>query len=408
MIERIRSSYEHTIYASYIGYITQAIIVNFIPLLFLTLASEYELTLDKITLLTTTNFAVQFCVDFLSAKYIDKIGYRKAIILAHICSAVGLVGLAILPTFSQVVLGSAYVGILMSVVIYAIGGGIIEVLISPIVEACPTKKKEAAMSLLHSFYCWGHVAVVLLSTLFFCFAGIENWKWMAVIWAIVPICNIIYFSLVPIYPITGGHEALSMKGLLKQKVFWLLIVLMICAGASEQAISQWVSTFAESALRMSKTVGDLAGNCVFAICMGTARALYGKYSDFIPLKKMMAGSAFLCILCYFVTIFSKNPYMALVACGLCGFSVGIFWPGTFSVGAVKIPMGGTAMYAFMALSGDVGCFMGPSVVGFVADATGGNLKTGLNVAMIFPIIMMVGICCMKMNTSTKFDNAMCK
>ena len=404
MIERIRRSYEHTIYASYIGYITQAIVNNFVPLLFLTLALDYDLTLDKITLITTINFAVQLFVDFLSAKYIDIIGYRRAIVLAHMCSAMGLVGLAILPTLSQSVLGSAYAGILMSVVLYAIGGGIIEVLISPIVEACPTKKKEAAMSLLHSFYCWGHVAVVLLSTLFFHFVGINNWKWMAVIWAIVPIFNMVYFSLVPIYPITGEQEALSMKGLFKQKVFWLLILLMICAGASEQAVSQWVSTFAESALRMSKTVGDLAGTCAFAICMGTARALYGKYSDYIPLKKMMIASALLCIGCYLVAIMSGNPYIGLVACGLCGFSVGIFWPGTFSIGAMKLPAGGTAMYAFMALAGDVGCSSGPSVVGFVANATEGNLKAGLSVAIIFPIVMLLGISFMKMNTSEKVEN----
>lgn len=275
MLKRIKSSYEHTIYASYVGYITQAIINNFVPLLFLTLAADYHLTLDKITLITTINFAVQLLVDFVSAKYIDKLEYRRAIILAHVVAALGLLGLAIFPTL----LRNAYAGILVSVILYAIGGGIIEVLISPIVEACPTKKKEAAMSLLHSFYCWGHVAVVLLSTLFFHFAGIENWKWMACIWALVPIANVVYFSLVPIYPISAEHETLSVKGLLKQKVFWLMIVLMICAGASEQAVSQWVSAFAESALQVSKTVGDLAGTCAFAIFMGTARALYGKYSD---------------------------------------------------------------------------------------------------------------------------------
>ena len=221
MILRIKNSYEHTIYASYIGYITQAIVNNFVPLLFLTLAADYDLTLDKITLITTINFAVQLCVDFLSAKYIDKIGYRRAVILAHVFAAAGLLGLAFLPAMTLKVLGDAYVGIIASVVLYAVGGGIIEVLISPIVEACPTKKKEAAMSLLHSFYCWGHVAVVLLSTFFFHFVGISNWKWMACLWAIVPMFNVVYFSLVSIYPITGEQEALSVKGLFKQKVFLL-------------------------------------------------------------------------------------------------------------------------------------------------------------------------------------------
>lgn len=396
MLQRIKCSFEHTIYASYIGYITQAVINNFVPLLFLTLATDYDLTLDKITLITTVNFAVQLCVDFFAAKYIDKIGYRRAVIIAHVTAAVGLIGLAVLPTL----LGNAYMGIMISVVLYAIGGGIIEVLISPIVEACPTEKKEAAMSLLHSFYCWGHVAVVLLSTAFFHFFGIENWKIMACIWALVPLFNIVYFSLVPIYPIVAEQEALSIKGLLKQKVFWLLIVLMICAGASEQAVSQWVSTFAESALQVSKTVGDLAGTCAFAICMGTARALYGKYSDYIPLKKMMIGSAGLCILCYLTAILSGNPVIGLIACALCGFSVGIFWPGTFSIAAMRLPAGGTAMYAFMALAGDVGCSSGPSVVGFVANAFEGDLKAGLSVAILFPIVMLLGIMFMKIRKNT--------
>lgn len=394
MLQKIRSSYEHTIYASYIGYITQAIVNNFIPLLFLTFATNYDLTLDKITLITTVNFAVQLIVDFFSAKYIDVIGYRRAIIIAHVSAALGLIGLAVFPS----ILGNAYLGIMVSVVLYAIGGGIIEVLISPIVEACPTQKKEAAMSLLHSFYCWGHVAVVLLSTAFFHFVGIENWKWMACIWALVPIFNVLYFSLVPIYPIAAEHEILSIRGLLKQKVFWLMIVLMICAGASEQAMSQWVSTFAESALQVSKTVGDLAGTCAFAIFMGAARALYGKYSDYIPLKKMMIGSAMLCILCYLIAILSGNPFVGLAACALCGFSVGIFWPGTFSIAAMKLPAGGTAMYAFMALAGDVGCSSGPSVVGFVANAADGDLKRGLSVAILFPVVMLVGMAFVRMKS----------
>lgn len=400
MLQRIKTSYEHTIYASYVGYITQTIINNFVPLLFLRLATDYDLTLDKITLITTVNFAVQLCVDFFSAKYIDIIGYRRAIIIAHVAAAMGLIGLAVFPGLFE----NAYAGIMVSVVLYAIGGGIIEVLISPIVEACPTEKKEAAMSLLHSFYCWGHVAVVLLSTLFFYFVGIKHWKWLAIVWAFVPIANIVYFSLVPIYSIAAEKETLSLKGLLKQKVFWLMLVLMICAGASEQAMSQWVSTFAESALQVSKTVGDLAGTCAFAIFMGIARALYGKYSDYIPLKKMMIDSAVLCIACYLVAVLSKNPFVGLAACAVCGFSVGIFWPGTFSIAAKKIPAGGTAMYAFMALAGDIGCSSGPSVVGFAANVTDGNLKAGLSVAILFPIVMLVGLLFVRLKSHKTLEN----
>ena len=386
-MNKIRSSYEHTIYASYIGYITQAIVNNFAPLLFLTFASDYNLSLDKITLITTINFAVQLCVDLIATKVVDKVGYRKCVVTAHICAALGLIGMACFPS----VLGNAYAGILTAVVLYAIGGGLIEVLISPIVEACPTKKKEAAMSLLHSFYCWGHVGVVVLSTIFFGIFGIGNWKLMACIWAIVPLFNVLYFSMVPIYHITEGHEKMSLRTLLSQKVFWLLMIVMVCAGASEQAMSQWASAFAESALQVSKTVGDLAGPCTFAIFMGMARALYGKYSDKIPLKQMMIGSALLCIVCYLVAALAPNPMIGLLGCAVCGFSVGIFWPGTFSIAAWNLPSGGTAMYALMALAGDVGCGSGPTVVGMVANANGGNLKIGIMLAIIFPILILIGI-----------------
>lgn len=391
MKEHIRKSYAHTIYASYLGYITQAVVNNFAPLLFLTFVSDYGLSLEEITWITTVNFVVQLCVDLLSAKVIDRVGYRISIITAHILAALGIIGLAVLPDL----FGNAYVGLMTAVVLYAVGGGIIEVLISPIVEACPTEKKEAAMSLLHSFYCWGHVFLVVMSTVFFQLFGIGNWKILAFVWALIPILNSVYFTLVPIYPITAGHEKMSFGSLLKQKVFWLIVIIMICAGASEQAMSQWASAFAESALKVSKTVGDMAGPCAFAVLMGTARAIYGKCSERIPLKKFMIGSALLCIVCYAVAVFAGSPVMGLVGCALCGFSVGIFWPGTFSIAAGKLPGGGTAMYALMALAGDVGCASGPTVVGMVADSFDGNLKSGLLAAMIFPVLILIGICVLK-------------
>ncbi len=375
--------YGHTVNASYLGYITQAIVNNFVPLLFLTFISDFGLSLDRITLITTVNFAVQLTVDLLSTKFIDRIGYRPAIVAAHAFSAAGLIGLAFLPQL----LGSAYAGILASVVLYAIGGGIIEVLISPIVEACPTRRKEAAMSLLHSFYCWGHVAVVVLSTVFFSVFGIQNWRVLACIWALVPLFNLFYFMAVPIYSVTEGHERIPFGKMLRQKVFWLLLVVMVCAGASEQAMSQWASAFAESALQLSKTAGDLAGPCAFAVMMGTARALYGKFSDTLPLKKAMVASAVLCIGCYCLAAFTKEPVLALIGCAVCGFSVGIFWPGTFSIAAWNLKGGGTAMYALMALAGDLGCSGGPTVVGMIADAGGGDLKAGLGAAILFPLLI---------------------
>lgn len=383
----IKNNYNHTIYASYIGYITQAIVNNFVPLLFLTFSQQYDLTLDKITFITTLNFAIQLFVDLISAKFIDKIGYRISVVGAHIISAIGLVGLAILPDL----MSDAYAGILISIVLYAIGGGLIEVLISPIVEACPTEKKEAAMSLLHSFYCWGHLAVILLSTLFFYFAGISNWKILAILWAIIPILNSIYFSVTPLYSITDNKEPLSIRSLFSQKIFWIIMIVMVCAGASEQSMSQWASAFAESALKVSKTVGDLAGPCTFALLMGTARALYGKYSDKLPMKKIMSVCALLCAISYLLAALTNNPIFGLAGCALCGFSVGIFWPGTFSIAAKALPAAGTAMYAFMALAGDVGCSAGPTLVGFVANSFGGNLKTGFLFALIFPIVIFIGV-----------------
>lgn len=379
--------YEHTIYASYLGYITQAIVNNFAPLLFIHFATTYELTLDKITLITTLNFLVQLGVDLLSAKIMDRVGYRRAIVAAHFFAASGLVGLAVLPE----VLPNAYVGMLLAVTLYAIGGGIIEVLISPIVEACPTKKKEAAMSLLHSFYCWGQVALVLFSTIFFNLFGTEHWRILVCLWALIPFANMFYFSVVPIYQMVEAHEKMNMKTLLTQKIFWLLMVIMVCAGASELAMSQWASAFAESALHVSKTVGDLAGPCAFALCMGTARAVYGRYSDHIPLKKMMSLSSILCVVSYVLAGLSGNAIFGLMGCAMCGFSVGIFWPGTFSLAASKLKTGGTAMFALMALAGDVGCSAGPTLVGMLANIFRGNLKAGLLAAVIFPIVIWIGI-----------------
>ena len=381
----LKNNYNHTIYASYIGYITQAIVNNFTPLLFLTFSRQFGLSLDKLALITTVNFGVQLTVDLLSAKLIDRIGYRVSVILAHVFSALGLCGLAVLPN----ALGNSYAGILICVVLYAVGGGIIEVMISPIVEACPTERKEAAMSLLHSFYCWGHVGAVVISTLFFRLVGIDHWPYMAAIWAAVPVANAVYFSRVPLYPVTQNTEPVPVGTLLKNKLFWLFLVLMVCAGASEQAMSQWASAFAEAGLGVPKTVGDLAGPCTFAILMGTARALYGRFSEKLPLKKAMLGSALLCIASYLLATLTKSPAAGLLGCAVCGFSVGIFWPGTFSLAASKLKGAGTAMFAFMALAGDVGCAVGPTLVGFVSGAAKDDLKTGLLAGIVFPVILIL-------------------
>ncbi len=391
MFASIRRNYSHTIYASYLGYITQAIVNNFAPLLFLTFIGEFNLTMEKITLITTINFAVQLLVDAVAARVVDRIGYRPCIVVAHVFAAVGLAGLALFPMMMP-----PFAGILLAVVLYAIGGGIIEVLISPIVEACPTERKAAVMSLLHSFYCWGHVFLVVVSTAFFAVFGIGSWRILACLWALVPLINVAYFLLVPLAPVVGeGTKQLSFGELFRSKVFWVLMVMMVCAGASEQAMSQWASAFAEKGLGVTKTMGDLMGPCAFAVFMGTARALYGKFEAKIPLKGFMIASCMLCMGCYLLAALCAQPLLALVGCAACGFSVGIFWPGTFSTAAVALPGGGTAMYALMALAGDLGCSGGPTVVGMVSGAAGGSLQSGLLVAIVFPVMMLIMTMSMK-------------
>ena len=381
----IHENYNHTLRASYIGYISQAIVNNFAPLLFLTFQKTYGISLDKITLLVTMNFAVQLLVDFLAAGFVDRIGYRKAIVLAHLLCAGGVAGLGILPELTA----DPYLGFLGAVLLYAAGGGLIEVMISPIVEACPTERKEAAMSLLHSFYCWGHVLVVVASTVFFWVAGIGNWRILAFIWALVPFFNCFYFARVPIRSMTGEDRGMSMRQLAGSGVFWLFVLLMVCSGASEQAMSQWASAFAESALQVGKTMGDLLGPCLFALLMGTSRAVYARFSRHMPLIPFMVGSGFLCIAGYLLAVWSKAPVMALMGCGLCGLSVGILWPGTFSLSCARIPRGGTAMAALLALGGDVGCSLGPTVVGLVSNTAGGSIRAGLLAAVVFPVLLLL-------------------
>lgn len=384
----MKQNYKKTMYACFIGYIVQAIVNNFVPLLFVTFQKTYDIPLSKITFLITINFVIQLVVDMLSAGFIDKIGYRASVIIAHVCAAVGLILLSFLPEL----MSDSYIGILIAVFFYAIGGGLIEVLISPIIEACPTDNKEKAMSLLHSFYCWGHMGVVLLSTLFFAVFGIEKWRILMVIWAAVPIVNILVFATAPIYSLVDeGETGLSFKDLFKNKVFWLMMLMMLCAGASEQSVSQWASTFAEKGLGVTKTVGDLAGPMAFAMLMGTSRLIYGKYGDRFELDKFMSYSCILCIVSYLCIVFVPSPVVGLIGCAVCGFSVGIMWPGTYSKASAAIKGGGTVMFAMLALAGDVGCSGGPTLVGLISSAFGNNLKMGILSAIIFPVLLFAGV-----------------
>ena len=344
--------------------------------------------MPKKPLLITINFMIQLLIDLLSAGFVDKIGYKASVTIAHICSAIGLFLLTILPE----VTADPFTGILIAVAIYAIGGGLLEVLISPIIEACPTDNKEKAMSLLHSFYCWGHVGVVLISTIFFSTFGIANWKILARIWAVIPVLNGIIFLTSPIYSLhEEGEKGLSIRELCSMKIFWVVMLMMTCAGASEQAVSQWASTFAEEGLKVSKTVGDLAGPMAFAVLMGLARLLYGKYGEKIDLKRFMTYSSILCVISYLCIAFVPVPMLSLVGCAVCGFSVGIMWPGTFSIASASIRGGGTAMFALLALAGDLGCSGGPTLAGFVSSSVGNNLRMGIFAAIVFPVLLLIGI-----------------
>lgn len=380
-------NYKKTKIACYLGFITQAIAANFAPLLFLKFHTDYNISLGNIALISTCFFFTQLVVDLFCAKFVDKIGYRACIVTSEVCSALGLVGLALLPD----VMPNPFVGIIISVIIYAIGSGLIEVLCSPIIEACPFENKEATMSLLHSFYCWGSVGTILVSTVFFAIFGIDSWKWLAFILALVPAVNIYNFATCPIEYLVEDGEGMSIPALFKTPLFWIAVILMICSGASEISMAQWASAYAEAALGLSKTMGDLLGPCLFAVAMGICRMLYGKFGEKVNLTKFMLGSGVLCVVCYILASLFDNPIVGLIGCILCGFSVGIMWPGTLSISSKKFPAGGTAMFALLAMAGDLGGSVGPGIVGRVTQMAGDNIRTGMTVGLIFPVVLVVGL-----------------
>ncbi len=381
----IRTDYRHTVYASYIGYITQAVVNNLPTLLSLTFRDAFGIPLSRITLLITFNFGTQLLVDLLSARLVDRVGYRPSVLAAHLFAAAGLIGLATLPF----VFPDPFWGLLLSVLFYAVGGGLTEVLISPIVEACPTDNKAAHMSLLHSFYCWGTVGVIICATLFFTFAGREHWRLLCVLFALIPLANTVYFSLVPIARLTEEGEGMTIREIFSSGLFWLFVILMVASGASEQGMVQWASAFAEAGLGVPKAVGDLLGPCLFSVLMGGARVFYAKMSGKIDLVSFLIASGVLCIGTYLAASFSPSPILSLAACALCGASVGILWPGLFSVASAAFRRGGTALFAFLALAGDLGCAGGPTVVGFLSGLLGDDLKRGLAFGALFPLLLVV-------------------
>lgn len=380
-------NYNKTLIACYLGFITQAISANFTPLLFLTFKDIYAISLEMIAVIPLVFYLTQLLIDLVAVKFADIIGYRACVIVSQLVSALGLILMAFLPSL----LPNPFVGIIISVVLYAIGSGLIEVLLSPIVEACPFENKAGVMSLLHSFYCWGAVGVIFGSSIFFFVFGMENWRILTLIWAAVPLINTVNFFSCPIERLVEDGEGLRIGQLLRMPLFLLMILLMICVGASEATMTQWASAFTEAALGVSKTIGDLAGPCMFAAFMGVARVFYGKKSEKIDLTKVMLVCAIMCVGCYLIAALSPISIIGLIGCASCGLAVGIMWPGTISISSKKCPRGGTAMFAFLALAGDLGAALGPAMVGGIADAVGGDLKTGLLFATLFPAILIFGL-----------------
>ncbi len=383
----MQKNYRKTLLACYLGIITQAIAANFAPLLFLKFHTDWGISLGQIALIPTVFFFTQILVDVFCARFVDRIGYRRSILLSQILVGAGLAGLAFVPELT----GSPFAGVMICVVVYAVGSGLIEVLVSPIVEACPFEHKDAVMSLLHSFYCWGCVGVILLSTLFFAAFGVENWRWLACAWALVPLYNIYNFAACPIERLTEEGQGMTLSQLFKVPIFWISLLLMVCAGASELSMAQWASAFTEAALGFSKTVGDLAGPCLFAVTMGLSRVIYGKYGPKMNLSLCMIGSGILCLCCYLLASLSKNPVLCLIGCVCCGFSVGIMWPGTISVTSPRLPKGGTALFAMLAMAGDLGGAFGPSLVGAVTQQAGDNLQSGMLTGSVFPLVLVAAL-----------------
>lgn len=383
-------NYRKTLRACYLGFVTQAIAANFAPLLFLVFHSEFNISLGQVAFIPAVFYVTQLVVDLICAKYVDSIGYRKSVVASQLFAGLGLIGLAILPDIMP-----PYTGVLIGVFFYALGSGLVEVLCSPVVEACPFEHKEKVMSLLHSFYCWGSVGVILLSTLFFTIFGIDNWRILACLWAVIPLYNIYNFATCPIEHLVEDGQGMSMRQLLKTPIFGIAIILMLCAGASEMSMAQWASAFAESALGLTKSVGDLTGPCLFATAMGVARVLYGKFGEKMDLTKFMLVSGVTCMLSYLLAGLSAMPVLGLVGCIVCGFSVGIMWPGSISVTVPRIPKGGTALFALLAVAGDMGGALGPSVVGYFSQQAGDNLRAGLLMGCIFPLIMLAALIMMR-------------
>ena len=385
-------TYRGTRYACYTGYVVQAIVNNLAPLLFVLFQSTFRITYAMISTLVLVNFITQLLVDVASVGLVNRWGQRLSLCVAHIMCGLGFLTMSWLPLHMD----APFVGLLIATVIYAIGGGLIEVLVSPTVESLPSDEKAASMSLLHSFYCWGQVAVVLISTVVLRVIGPDYWPLLPLCWSVIPFANAINFKTVPLPQPPDEEKGMAMRELLSSKAFVMALLLMTCAGASELSVSQWASIFAEKSLGVSKVLGDLLGPCMFALLMGMGRLLYSLYGSHAHLHTALVICAGACVAGYLLAALAPWPFLSLAGCGLCGLSVSLMWPGVFSLSAATFRRGGTAMFALLAVFGDIGCAFGPWATGVLSDwaersaaVTMDSLKCGVLAGTVFPMAMLL-------------------
>ena len=398
MTDKRASGFALTKIACYIGIMVQAVTINFVPMLFVAFMGEFGLGVGQISALVALTFIVQFTVDFLCVFIVGRVSYRALSCTAHILAAAGLALMPLLPYVTD-----PFLGLCIAVLVYSTGSGLIEVIVSPIVESCPSSNKTAEMSLLHSFYCWGQTATVILSTVFFCFAGIDSWRVLSLVWAAVPLVNFFLFLSCPMNTSEQSEKSMRMKTLISNCDFLLLLVIIMCAGAAELAVAQWASAYCETALGVDKTVGDLAGPMAFAVCMGIARVGYGILGNRVRLERYMLASGILCVAGYLVIAFAPYAWLGLAGFGICGLAVGVLWPGTLSLAARHVDGGGT-MFAMLSFAGDAGCTLGPFIAGMLAESAGGDIGYGISAAAVFPLVLCVAVALLILRLGKKEKN----
>ncbi len=380
------SMYKHTIRACYAGTFTMSLVSNLTPLLFVILMDSFGLTFEQVGRLTLVNFMTQIAADLVFSKPVDKWGVRPFVAGGHFLCTIGLVLFALAPMYAP---HNTYIWFMVSTVLFSCGGGLLELLLSPIVQAIPGDEKARAMSMLHSFYAWGFILVVVLTTTALGVFGSANWPLIMITWAILPLATGIAFLKVPLAP-QVSEEQRTRTGVLLSSAFFVVVVLGIAAGgAAEVSMSQWISAFTERALGLSKQMGDLVGVCMFALFLGIGRASYGKWGGKTDVTTLMLWGAVGSVLCFLGAALIPNPILAMACCAANGLCVSLLWPGSIVTAAARFPLAGASMFAILAAGGDVGAAFGPWAVGAVADVVPSGLRGGLLVGTIYPAIMVV-------------------